>query len=162
MSVKAGGLHPLQACLAWHLRKEEEYSWEQVADNVKTVDGRRPLKHALRNAVERVEAQQEESVPGRTRYANCGRHPKLTEEQIRQAVDFVKKWRHKRFCTCRYIISELKLPVKKRRLAIILNQHGFFWKKVPKTMRLSEKELQQRKDWVNKYVDKSRRGGRRI
>ena len=66
----------------------------------------------------------------------------------------MKKWRHKRFCTCRYIINELKLPVQKRRLAIHLNEHGFFREKVPKTMRLNEKELSKWKTWVDKYVDK--------
>ena len=155
VTVKAGGLHPLEACKAWHLRTKEEYTWSEVANEVETVDGRRPKQHALENAVDRVETQQGEDLPGRTGYANCGTKAKLTEEQIQQAVEFVKKWRHKRFCTCRYIINELKLPVKKRRLATILNEHGFFWKKVPKTMRLTEKELSKRKMWVEKYATKS-------
>ena len=149
-TVKAGGLHPLQACLAWHLRKEEENSWEQVAGKVETVEGRRPLEHALRNAVERVEAQQEESVPGRTGYANCGRQAKLTAEQIEQAVDFVKKWRHKRFCTCRYIRAALKLKVTTRTVARVLNRNGYFWRPLPQVRGLSESELAKRKAWIEK------------
>lgn len=155
VTIKSGGLHPLEACRAWHLREEEGFSWEAVADEVETVEGHRPKRHALRNAVKRVAGQREDDLPGRSGYANCGRKPKLTDAQVQQAVAFVKKWRHKRFCTCRYIINELKLPVTKRRLAMVLNAHGFFWKRVPKTMRLTEKELAKRKEWVETYVDKS-------
>ena len=64
---------------------------------------------------------------------------------MQAAADFVKTWRHKRFCTCRYIIQELKLPVKKNTLARILNANGFFWKAVPKTMRLTKQEVDKRK-----------------
>ena len=45
--------------------------------------------------------------------------------------------------------------MKKRRLAIVLNEHGFFWKRVPRTLRLSPKERAKRKTWVEKYRRKS-------
>ena len=48
---------------------------------------------------------------------------------------------HKRFCTCLYIINELRLPIKRRQLAKILNDHGFFWKRIPRTLRLTAPEL---------------------
>ena len=38
--------------------------------------------------------------------------------------------------------------MKKRHLAEVVNNHGFFWTKVPKKMRLTEKKM-------DKYVDKS-------
>ena len=154
VTVAPGGLHPLQACLAWHLRVEQGYSWEDTMDEVRTVTGEKPKIHALRNAVQRVSEQSSATLPGQTSYANCGRKPKLTEEQVQAAVDFVKTWRHKRFCTCRYIIQELKLPVKKNTLARILNANGFFWKAVPKTMRLTKQEVDKRKVWVQKYGGK--------
>ena len=57
VTVAPGGLHPLQACLAWHLRVEQGYSWEDMMDEVRTVTGEKPEIHALRNAVQRVSEQ---------------------------------------------------------------------------------------------------------
>jgi transposase len=94
-------------------------------------------------------------VPGQTKYKNCGRKPILSASQVKQAVAFVKKWRHKRFCTCRYIIQELRLPVKKRTLATILNDNGYFWKAVPKQHALSADDISRRAAWVTKYLDKT-------
>ncbi len=68
-------------------------------NEVRTVTGEKPKIHALRNAVQRVSDQSSADLPGQTNYANCGRKPKLTEEQVRAALNFVKTWRHKRFCT---------------------------------------------------------------
>ena len=155
VTVRKGGLHPLQACKAFHMAEVEGYTLSDVAEEVRTVNGKVPKEHALRNAIKRVAAQMEDDVPGQTSYANCGRKAALTEEQVKAAVALVLKWRHKRFCTCGYIIQELKLPVSKRTLQRALNVEGFFWKRVPKTMRLSDKELQQRKAWVEKYAAKS-------
>ena len=151
VTVAAGGLHPLEACKAWYLRTEEERPWHEVQAATTTVDGQTPKMHALRNAVDRVAAQQHDDVPGQTAYANCGRKPTITPEQIQEAVRFVRAWRHKRFCTCRYIINELRLPIKRRQLAKILNDHGFFWKRIPRTLRLTAPELAKRKVWVDRY-----------
>ena len=79
----------------------------------------------------------------------------MTEEQTKAAVAFVQKWRHKRFCTCRYIIQELHIPLTKRTLARVLNKQGFFWKKVPRTKRLDRKDLEKRKACVEQYELKS-------
>ena len=46
------------------------------------------------------------------------------------------------------------MPVKKNTLARILNANGFFWKAVPKTMRLTKQEVDKRKVWVQKYGGK--------
>ena len=155
VTVRDGGLHPLQACKAWHLVEMEGYSVPAAAQMVKTVSGDEPKEHAMRNAIARVSAQATDDLPGRTLYANCGRKAIMTEEQTKAAVAFVQKWRHKRFCTCRYIIQELRLPVTKRTLARVLNKQGFFWKKVPRTMRLDRKDLEKRKAWVEQYELKS-------
>ena len=111
VTVRDGGLHPLQACKAWHLVEMEGYSVPAAAQMVKTVSGDEPKEHAMRNAIARVSAQATDDLPGRTLYANCGRKAIMTEEQTKAAVAFVQKWRHKRFCTCRYIIQELRFPV---------------------------------------------------
>ena len=100
--------------LAWHLRVEQGYSWEDTMDEVRTVTGEKPKIHAMRNAVQRVSEQSSANLPGQTSYASCGRKPKLTEEQVQAAVDFVKTWRHKRVCTCRYIIQSASLNAAAR------------------------------------------------
>ena len=88
-------------------------------------------------------------------YANCGRRKLLTEEQERRIVSFVKAWRNKRFCTCSYIRSALKLKVTKRAVSNVLNRHGYFWRALPKVRGLSEAELAKRKAWVEMYVNKT-------
>ena len=152
--VPPGGMHPLQACKAWLLR-EEGHSWPETQQAVCTVDGTKPKMHALRNAVARVDAQRGEDVPGQSQYHRCGRKAALGEDHIKEAVKFVRAWRHKRFCTCRYIIQELKLPCSSRTLARVLNANGYFWKAVSKRMRLSQTELAKRKVFVDAYINKS-------
>ena len=73
VTVRSGGLHPLEACRAWHLVEEEGYSLPEAAKEVRTVDGEEPKEHALRNAISRVSTQIDDDVPGKTRYANSGR-----------------------------------------------------------------------------------------
>ena len=57
VTVRSGGLHPLEACRAWHLVEEEGYSLPEAAKEVRTVDGEEPKEHALRNAISRVSTQ---------------------------------------------------------------------------------------------------------
>ena len=54
VTVRAGGLHPLEACKAWHLREKEGYSWPETLEELTTVDGETPKVHSARNAVARV------------------------------------------------------------------------------------------------------------
>lgn len=112
VAVAPGGLNPVEARKAWHLRVEEGYTWEDTMDDVRTVTGEKPKLHAVRNAVQRVSEQGNAEFPGHTNYANCGCKPKLTKERVQAAVDVVNTWQHNRTCTWRYIIQELKLPVK--------------------------------------------------
>ena len=52
VTVRKGGLHPLQACKAWYMVEEEGCSLAAVAEHVRTVDGKAPKEHALRNAIQ--------------------------------------------------------------------------------------------------------------
>ena len=90
-----------------------------------------------------------------TRYKNCGRKPALAEEQKAAVIAFVKKWRNKRFCTCRYIVQELGLKAKPRTVARVLNDNGFYWRAVPKIHGLSKENLVEREKFVAKYGDRS-------
>ena len=70
-------------------------------------------------------------------------------------MEFVTKWRTKRFCTCTYIRTALKLKVDRKTVGNVLNRHGFFWRPAPKVRGLSEQELEKRKAFVEQYSDKT-------
>ena len=110
--------------------------------------------HAVRNAVARVEKGRVAGIVT-TNYDKCGRKALLTKQQEKDVVKFVKRWRHKRFCTCRYIRSELQLTVSNRTVARVLNRHGFYWRPVPKIRGLSKDDLAARKAFVRKYSGRS-------
>ena len=78
-----------------------------------------------------------------------------TPAQEKAVVDFVKKRRNKRFCTCNYIRSTMKLKVTNRTISNTLNRHGYFWRPLPKVRGLSAAELAKRKAWVDMYLDKT-------
>jgi hypothetical protein len=125
MTLPPNGLSPLESAKAWYLRVEGKKPWSAVRKKVKTVAGKRPGQRALENAVKRQgQLARTEPFP-KLNYANCGRKGDLTEEQRQSVVDFVTKWRSKRFCTAAYIIRELKLKVKKKTVHRALNKAGF-------------------------------------
>ena len=149
MTLHPNGLSPLESAKAWYLRVEGKKPWSAVRKKVKTVAGKRPGRRALENAVKRQgQLARTEPFP-KLNYANCGRKGDLTEEQRQSVVDFVTKWRSKRFCTAAYIIRELKLKVKKKTVHRALNKAGFTWRPVPRKSKLSPKELELRKAWVD-------------
>lgn len=78
----------------------------------------------------------------------------LKAAQVKAIVDFVKKWRFKRFCTCRYIRTELKLKVGVRTIQRILNTAGYHWTRVPKQTRFNKESLRTREEFVDKYGNK--------
>lgn len=147
-------LHPLEAARAHHLRYEEGYTWQAIADETENLQGVAPSLKGVRTAVARVEAQRGALLP-RTGYYRCGRKRILTEQEERAIVAFVKAWRHKRFCTCAYIKRELGLKVGKKTVARCLNRKGFFWRPVPKKSSLSAQDLKSRQTFVEKYEDKT-------
>ena len=125
--------------------------WHEVRKKVKNVAGKTPQsEHCVQNAVQRVKAAGKKGV-AKTNYKNCGRKKALTPEQTKQVVDFVKTWRKKVFCTCRHIRGELKLPVSLSTIARALNDHGYYWRAVPKKSPLSEEQLKKRKQFVDTY-----------
>ena len=83
---------------------EEGLSFEDIRDEVFNLKGERPSKKAVSNAVKRVDAMKKRGVATPTcNYDKCGRKFALTPEQQKRVVDFVKKWRNSRFCTCAYV-----------------------------------------------------------
>ena len=145
-----------------YLRKKRKMKWTAIQKLVRNLQGKRPQSnHCVRNAVERVEAAGARNMPT-TRYKNSGRRYgsdggkyKLTPKQAKQVVQFVRQWRHKRFCTCRYIRQEMNLEATPRTIARTLNRHDFHWRQVSKKSPLSNKQLQQRKAWVQRFIGKS-------
>ena len=90
--------------------------WKDIQKEVKTMEGKRPSSdHAVRNAVARVSIAGARGV-ATNNYENCGRRYGedggkylITPQQEKEVVQFVKAWRNKKFCTCRYIKRELKM-----------------------------------------------------
>ena len=154
VSVHPQGLHPLVAARAYQLRTEDDMAWGDIAGEIVNMDGVRPSLKSVRNAVARV-AEQSHKPVAELGYSRCGRRRELTRKQELEIVAFVKKWRNKRFCTCAYIKRYLKLSVGKRTIARTLGRHGFHWKAVPRKTPLSERDLETRKTFVDKYRDKT-------
>ena len=144
------------------MRKKQLMKWKDIAKFVKTMEGKRPQsEHAVKNAVARVVAAGAKGA-ATTNLKNCGRRYGadggkylLSQQQQKEVAQFVQKWRNKRFCTCRYIKRELKLEATRRTIARALNRNGYHWCQVSRKSPLTDKQIQQRKLWVNRYIDKS-------
>ena len=103
------------------MRKMEGMKWKDIQKAVMTMERKRPNSdHAVRNAVARVDTAGARGV-ATNNYENCGRRYGedggkylLTPRQNKELVKFVQQWRHKRFCTCKYIRRELKLEATPR------------------------------------------------
>ena len=79
----------------------------------------------------------------------------MTKDQERAIIDFVKRYRNKRFCTCRGIKHELKLDASRRTINRFLNAHGVDWKRAPKFQQPSKDQLEKRKAWVDTYISRT-------
>jgi transposase len=153
--VHPRGLHPLQAARAFHLHEEEGMTIRDICKEVTNMSGEIPSVKGVWNAIQTVKASQNSHSIGQTKYGNCGRKRTLTQAEEKAVTDFVHKWRNKRFCTCSYIRSSLKLKVTIRTVSRVLNRNGYFWKPLPKVRGLSAPELAKRKAWIDKFIDKS-------
>ena len=160
VSVHPNGLCPTSCAKAWFLRTQK-WSWKRIANQLKNLKGQRPSFKAVRNAAARQRVAGPKAI-AHTRYKNCGRkygangHKyKLSKQQSKQLVAFVKKWRRKRFCTCAYVRKELKLEVSLATMRRALNRAGFHWKPVSKSTSLSAKDLLHREAFVRQYENKS-------
>ena len=137
------------------MRKVEKMKWNQIQKKVKNLKGKTPKsEHCVKNAVQRVTAAGKKGV-AKTNYKNCGRKKVLTPDENKKVLDFVKTWRKKVFCTCRHIRGELKLAVSLATIARALNNHGYYWRAVPRKSPLSETQLKKRKEFVETYGDRS-------
>lgn len=152
--VHPRGLHPVEAARAHHLHAEEGLSLDSVRDKVRNMEGNRPSKKGVWAAVQRVKALEGSGVP-QGNYKNCGRKRALTAEEEASVVDFVKQWRGKRFCTCKYIVQSMKLRVGRKTVSRVLNRHGYFWRPVPKIRGLSATELEKRKAFVEEHLHRT-------
>ena len=126
-----------------------------VRHEVQNMLGGTPSVKAVWSAVQMVERVRRSQQVPQSRYSNCGRHRKVSEEQAKAVVQFVRTWRHKRFCTCNYIRQVLKLKVHKRTIANVLNRAGYKWRALPKVRGLSDTELAKRKAFVTAHIGKS-------
>ncbi len=92
------GLHPIEAVKAWHKWKEQEMSLDDILEEaeIQNLEGDVPGRHSLWNAINSVEKiGKRKFVPE----SNCGKEL-LTDERKEEVIEFAKKWRHTRFCTC--------------------------------------------------------------
>ena len=122
--VHPQGLGPIEAARAWYMRKVEKMRWTDIQKKVKNVQGKTPKsEHCVKNAVQRVTAAGKKGI-AKTNYKNCGRNKALTPEETKKVVAFVREWRKKAFCTCRYIRGQLKLKVSLTTIARTLNNNG--------------------------------------
>ena len=157
VSCHPKGLHPLQAAKAWHLAREEGMPLRDVCQEVVNMQGGNPGLKGVWDAVKRIDQQHAmamlDSIP-LGNYKNCGRKRKLTRDQEKAVVAFVKRWRSKRFCICNCIRAQLKLKVDRKTIGNTLNRYGYYWNAVPKVRGLSEEELQKRKVFVDTYLGK--------
>ena len=151
-------LEPLEACLAWLKHSAEDVNLDEiiVERDINTASGKLPKRLATWSGIQRVDKmkRRREHTPA-DNYKNRGRKAVLSEEAKLDIVKFVKEWRHKAFCTCRYIRQELKVTASTRTINRILNDAGYYWKAVPKRQGLSKEQLVKREAWVSQYLSRS-------
>ena len=144
------------------MRKKERMKWREIQKEVKTMEGKKPKSDKpVRNAVTRVSNAGPRGL-ATSSYENCGRRYGedggkylITPQQEKEVVQFVKDWRNKKFCTCKYIKRELKLEATPRTIARALNRNGYKWCQVARKSPLTPKQMQVRKVWVKRYLNKS-------
>ena len=156
LTIHPNGLHPMEAMKAHFKHTEQGMSLNEIIaeGEVFALTGAVAGRTALHGAIRRVRAMSKRQYAPETKYSNCGRKKVLGKAQEAAIVAFVKRWRNKLFCTCGYIKQELKLDVSKRTVGRVLNEHGYFWRKVPKIAGLGKEQLEQRKAWVETYLNR--------
>ena len=157
LMVHPKGLHPLQAAKAWVKHREEGMSLNAIIGEgeVVNMEGNAPTLKSLWTAIQRVDASGQDQFAQKSNYQNCGRSKVLSEGDVKNIVAFVKKWRHRRFCTCQHIKRELRLTAAPRTINRALNEAGYFWKRVPKVQGLTKEQLAKRKEFVDAHVNKT-------
>ena len=74
-------------------------TWPEIQDRTTNVLGGTAGDKAVREAVARIEVMEDGALVPKTKYDNCGRKKSLPDSTERKILEFVKKWRHKRFCS---------------------------------------------------------------
>ena len=154
VTVHPEGLHPIEAVKAYYKHTEDDMSIDAIVKEGAffNMKGDNAGRHAVYNSILRVAAMECGDLLPETKYKNCGRKKSLTEDQEAEIVTFVKKWRHKVFCTCHHIRNELRLSVTPRTINRVLNFAGYYWKVVPRIHGLTTEQLKQRKEFVDAHV----------
>ena len=158
VTVHPSGLHQILQAKAHHLHREEGMALDDVCSEVHNLKGQPPSKKSVWSSVQRMDEVMRNPSAGllpETRYRNCGRKGALGDKEKLAIVDFVTKWRGKRFCTCNYIKKELQLNASRQTIVRALNEFGFIWKRVPKKSRLDEKQLKSRQEFWESYGAKT-------
>ena len=75
-------------------------------------------------AIKRIKGMNQDDLLPKSRYGNSGRKAALTFAEGKRNLEFVRKWRHSRFCTCRHIKHELKFKDPRRTMNRLLDEHG--------------------------------------
>ena len=96
MALHPKGLTPFEAAKAWHLREVQKLPWHAVRDQVRSISGERPKRHALSHAVRRIQTQRHTAAFRRTgtattAYSSCDRTPVLSHEQKSAIVALVEQ-----------------------------------------------------------------------
>lgn len=153
VTVHPMALAPLEAVRAYVKNKEQDMSLDEIIaeGDILNYQGEVPGKYALWSSIKRVQESKQPHGYPTSNYNNCGRHKILSDEEERRIVSFVKTWRNKRFCTCKYIRNELRLKVTPRTVNNILNNQGYYWRKVPKVQGLTKEQLCKRREFVDRY-----------
>ena len=156
VAIHPMGLHPVEAVKAWHKHVNDGMSLDDILHEGEIVNlhGASPGRHALWAAIQRVKRMSDVDLLPLSKYDKCGRTQSLDAKQQKSIVHFVKTWRHKRFCTARYIKKELRLKASPRTICRVLNAHGYHWKLVPRIQGFSSEQLSKRKAFVDKYISR--------
>lgn len=151
------GLHPIEAVKAWQKHDNDGMSLDEILKEGEVVNllGHPPGRYALWSAIQRVKQMSEVDLLPGSNYDKCGRTQILAAKEQHAIVKFVKTWRHKRFCTTRYIKEELRIKASTRTICRVLNAHGYHWKPVPRIQGFSSAQLSERKAFVDKYINRS-------
>lgn len=157
LQVHPKGLHPIQAALAFVKHSEQGMSLVNIIEEgeIHNMSGDIVGKRALWAGIKRVAETGEKDYAPQSGYSNCGRNKALSEAEIGKVIGFVKQWRAKRFCTCRYIKHELKLKAAPRTTNRVLNEKGYYWRTVPRRQGFTKEQLEKRKVFIEQHLGKS-------
>ena len=125
-TVHKDGLHPMEAFKAHHVSQELGMSLDDLLaeGGIRKLSRHPQGRYALWAAIKRVKDMYQDDLLPKSRYGSRDRKAAPTVAEGKRILEFVRKWRHKRFCTCRYIKHDPKLKDLRRTTDRLLNEHG--------------------------------------